>query len=107
MGALRAHGIARAAQDLDVVVDLPAMRVGELYRAVSREFHVDEEPMRLLHLVSGFTSRHPTGRDQLAHRRRVSTALLGGDPVEVNVISAEDITQISPPLKKAEWTARI
>ena len=36
-------------------------------------------------------SRHPLGADQLAHRLRKATTLLGGEPVEVTVISAEDI----------------
>ena len=101
------HGVARATQDIDLIVELPAARVADLYAAVSMEFYADVETMRnairqglsfnLIHFASGFkfdlfvAGRHPLGRDQLAHRRRVSTELLGGDPVEVNVISAEDI----------------
>jgi hypothetical protein len=44
----------------------------------------------LIHLDSGFkfdlfvAGRHPLGRDQLLHRRKVTTALLGGGPLEVN-----------------------
>ena len=98
------HGIARATQDLDLVVELPANRVHDLYQAVSPHFYADEETMldairrglsfNLIHLDSGFkfdlfvAGRHPLGRDQLVRRRKVSTALLGGDPVDVNIVSA-------------------
>src|SRR5277367_6466318 len=101
------HGIARATQDLDLVVELPANRVPDLYQAVSPHFYADRETMlaatrtglsfNLIHLDSGFkfdlfvAGRHPLGRDQLTHRKRVSTALLGGDPLEINMVSAEDI----------------
>src|SRR4051794_7799017 len=88
------HGIARATQDIDVVVELSTNRVRDLYLAVSPRFYADEETMlgairsglsfNLIHFESGFkfdlfvAGRHPLGRDQLNHRRRVSTALLGG-----------------------------
>jgi hypothetical protein len=36
-------------------------------------------------------SQHPLGSYQLAHRRLEPTDLLGGDPIAVSVISAEDI----------------
>jgi hypothetical protein len=101
------HGVARATQDLDLVVELPANRVPDLYQAVSPHFYADQETMldairsglsfNLIHLDSGFkfdlfvAARHPLGRDQLRHRERVSTALLGGDPLDVNIVSAEDI----------------
>ncbi len=101
------HGIARATQDLDLVVELSADRVPSLYEAVSPFFYADEGAMldairrglsfNLIHLKSGFkfdlfvAGRHPLGRDQLRHRRRVSTALLGGEPLDINMISAEDI----------------
>ena len=101
------HGIARATQDIDLVVELPANRVNDLYQAVSPHFYVDEEAMRdairrgsafnLIHFESGFkfdlfvAGRHPLGRDQLIRRRQVQTALLGGDPMNVNMVSAEDI----------------
>ena len=51
----------------------------------------------LIHFESGFkfdlfvAGRHPLGRDQLIRRRQVQTALLGGDPMNVNMVSAEDI----------------
>jgi len=101
------HGIARATQDLDLVVELPTNRVRDLYKAVAPHFYADEETMldairrglsfNLIHLDSGFkfdlfvAGRHPLGREQLRHQRRVSTALLGGDPLDVNIVSAEDI----------------
>jgi len=101
------HGIARATQDLDLVVELPANRVPDLYQAVSPHFYADQEAMldairtgrsfNLIHLDSGFkfdffvAAGHPLGRDQLIHRKRVSTALLGGAPLEINIVSAEDI----------------
>jgi hypothetical protein len=101
------HGIARATQDLDLVVELPANRVRAFYQAVAPHFYADEETMldairnglsfNLIHLDSGFkfdlfvAGRHPLGLDQLIHRKRVSTALLGGDPLEINMVSAEDI----------------
>lgn len=104
------HGIAPATQDLDLVVALPTHRARELYRAVSPYFYADEDTIldaiqrgmsfNLIHLESGFkfdlfvASRHPLGADQIRHRRRVSTALLGGEPVEIDMISAEDIVLV-------------
>jgi hypothetical protein len=40
------HGVARATQDLDVVVELPRNRVQDLYQAVASHFCADEEAMR-------------------------------------------------------------
>ena len=101
------HGVARATQDIDLIVELPMSRVEDLYRAVSNAYYADQDSIRdairmglsfnLIHFESGFkvdlfvASRHPLGRDQLIHRRRVQTAPLGGDPLNVDVISAEDI----------------
>jgi hypothetical protein len=51
----------------------------------------------VIHFESGLkidlfvASRHPLGSDQLAHRHLETTVLLGGEPIEVSVISAEDI----------------
>jgi hypothetical protein len=75
------HGIARATQDLDLVVELPANRARALYQAVAPHFYADEETMldairtglsfNLIHLDSGFkfdlfvAGSHPLGRDQL------------------------------------------
>lgn len=88
------HGIARATQNLDLIVDLPVARVAELHGAICRDFYADEDAMRdaiqrgmafnVIHLESGLkfdlfiASRHPLGHDQLAHCRKVQTALLGG-----------------------------
>lgn len=101
------HGIARATQDLDIIVDLPLARVKDLHDAICKEFYVDEEAIRdaihrgmsfnLIHFDSGFkfdlfiASRHPLGHEQIAHSASTNTALLGGDPLQVPVISAEDI----------------
>jgi len=90
------HGVARATQDIDVVIDLRADQIEELHKALVPQFYVDEDAM-LVHFESGFkidlfvASQHPLGSDQLAHRRLEATALLGGEPLEVSVISAEDI----------------
>lgn len=108
------HGIARATQDLDLVVELSTNRVRELHEAVVPYFYSDEETIldtiqrgmsfNLIHLESGFkfdlfvAGRHPLGRDQLSHRTKASTALLGGDPVELDIVSAEDIV-----LAKLHW----
>jgi len=101
------HGVARATQDLDLVIDLPLRRVPELFAALAPNFYVDDEAMahavrlgvsfNVIHLASGFkfvlfiASRHPTGLDQLAHRQPLITSLLGGDAMRVTVISAEDV----------------
>lgn len=100
------HGVPRATQDLYLVADLPAGRVAEFHAAVANEFYADAEAMldairlgrsfNLIHFESGFkfdlfaASGHPLGREQLAHRLRVPTAILGGDSMDVAVISAED-----------------
>lgn len=101
------HGIARATQDIDMIVDLPLARVKDFRDAICKEFYVDEESMRdairrgmsfnVIHFDSGFkfdlfiASRHPLGHEQIAHSTSTNTALLGGDPMQVPVISAEDI----------------
>lgn len=101
------HGVPRGTNDIDIVVDLPFDRVAALQEAISARFYVDEDTMRdairrgrsfnIIHLASSFkfdifpASGHPLGREQLAHRRRESTTLLGGLPVEVSLVSAEDI----------------
>jgi hypothetical protein len=101
------HGIARATQDIDIVIDLHAGQIEEFYKALAPQFYLDEGAMlgavrggnsfNLIHFESGLkidlfvASRHPLGSDQLAHRRLEATALFGGEPIEVSVISAEDI----------------
>ena len=104
------HGIARATQDLDVVVELTEEGARELFQAVAPDFYADEETMldairrgmsfNLIHLESGYkfdlfvAGRHPLGGEQLAHRKLVKTALLGGDPLEIHLVSAEDIVLV-------------
>jgi hypothetical protein len=101
------HGVARATQDIDVVIDLHADQIKDFHKALAPQFYVDEgaiieavgrgTPFNAIHFESGLkidlfvASRHPLGSDQLAHRRLEATALFGGDPIEVSVISAEDI----------------
>jgi hypothetical protein len=101
------HGVARATQDIDVVIDLHADQIKEFYQALAAQFYLDEGAMlravgqgnsfNVIHFESGLkidvfvASRHPLGSDQLAHRQLEGTALLGGEPIQVSVISAEDI----------------
>ena len=101
------HGIARATQDIDLIVELSLAQVDGLDSAIAKDFYADVNAMReaiqrgmsfnVIHLESGFkfdifvASRHPLGREQLAHSRLTRTALLGGEPLGVRVISAEDI----------------
>lgn len=101
------HGVARATQDIDVVIDLHADQIEDFYKALAPQFYLDEGAMlgavsrgnsfNLIHFGSGLkidlfvASRHPLGSDQLAHRRLEATVLFGGGSIEVSVISAEDI----------------
>ena len=101
------HGIARATQDIDVVVELREVVAKALYIAVSPDFYADDDAMvdairrgmsfNLIHLESGHkfdlfvAGRHPLGEEQLTHRRFATTAILGGAPLEVPLVSAEDI----------------
>jgi len=104
------HGLARATQDLDLVVNLPISKVAALHMALSGIFYADDEAIgdavrqglcfNVIHLQSGFkfdlfiASRHPLGREQLAHGQEVRTAILGGEPIVFRVISAEDIVLV-------------
>jgi hypothetical protein len=101
------HGVARATQDIDVVIDLHAHQIKDFYKALAPHFYVDEgailgavergKSFNVIHFESGLkidlfvASRHPLGSDQLAHRCLQATALFGGEPIEVSVVSAEDI----------------
>jgi hypothetical protein len=101
------HGIARATQDIDIVVDLRADQIADLCKALAPQFYLDEGSMlgaigrggafNLIHFESGLkidvfvASRHPLGAEQLSHRRVEATALLGGEPMKVSVISPDDI----------------
>ncbi len=101
------HGVARATQGIDVVIDLHAGRIKELFNALAPCFYIDEFAMleavergssfNVIHLESSLkidlfvASRHPLGSEQLVHRRLAATELLGGEPVAVSVVSAEDI----------------
>ena len=101
------HGVARATQDIDVVIDLRANQIQDIYQALAPQFYVDEgaifgaiargKSFNAIHFESGLkidlfvASQHPLGPEQLAHRRLEATALLGSQPIAVNVVSAEDI----------------
>lgn len=101
------HGVARATQDIDVVIDLQNDQIADLYQALAPQFYIDDGAMReaigrgssfnAIHFDSGLkidlfvASRHPLGSNQLAHRRLESTAILGGEPIKISVVSAEDI----------------
>ena len=39
------HGIARATQDVDLVVDLPASKVARLYDSLSGQYYADSDLM--------------------------------------------------------------
>lgn len=104
------HGIARATQDLDVVVGLAIGDVAEFHAAIREAFYADDEAMRnairrgmsfnLIHFESGFkfdlfvASRHPLGGEQLARSQEIESALLGGEAIRFPVISAEDIVLV-------------
>jgi len=108
------HGVARSTQDLDVVADLGVEKAEALAAALSGEFYVDAETIRaailrgasfnVIHFATGLkldvfiAARHGLGREQLARRREVVTGLLGGDPLQVPVLTAEDII-----LVKLSW----
>jgi len=74
------HGVARATQDIDVVIDLHADQIKDLYQALAPQFYDDESAMlgavrqgysfNLIHFESGLkidlfvASRNPLGSDQ-------------------------------------------
>jgi hypothetical protein len=108
------HGIARATQDVDIVVDFPLAKVSALYDAIRERYYADTDMMldaisrgssfNVIHVESGYkfdlfvASRHPLGYQQLAHRQTTHSALLGGEPAAICVISAEDTV-----LVKLHW----
>jgi hypothetical protein len=79
------HGVARATQDIDVVIDLRVDQIKKFCDALAPQFYLDEgaiaEAVRrgrsfnLIHFEAGLkidffvTAQHPLGSDQLAHRR--------------------------------------
>jgi len=101
------HGVARATQDIDVVIDLHDDRIRDVYNALAPSFYIDEgaiteavgrgSAFNVIHFESSLkialfvASQHPLGYDQLAHRRLETTEIVGGEPLAVSVISAEDI----------------
>ncbi len=71
------HGVARATQDIDVVIDLQADQIRVLYQALGPQFYLDEDAMlravrhgnscNVIHFESGLkidlfvASQHPSG----------------------------------------------
>src|SRR6476659_2735043 len=105
------HGIARSTRDVDVVVQLPASRVGELVDALRGSFYVDDEmatdavaragSFNVIHLETMFKvdlfvlGPDAMSRAELARRQRYRIA---DDLPEVFVASAEDTV-----LQKLLW----
>ena len=104
------HGIARATLDINVVLELPQVLAKAIYLAVSPDFYADDAAMveaigrgrafNLIHLESGHkfdlfvAGRHPLGEEQLMHRKFAKTTILGGEPLDIPVVSAEDIVLV-------------
>jgi hypothetical protein len=95
------HGIPRASQDADLVVDLAADRVGALVSRLQGEFYVDDERVRdavarrasfnVIHLPTMFKvdlfvlGEAPHAHEELARRRRLEV-----DAGTLELASAED-----------------
>jgi hypothetical protein len=108
------HGIARATQDLDIIAALTLTQVKPLAEALKSSFYADPEQMRtallqrrsfnVIHLLTAFkidifpASSHPLGPNQIERRQLSTSTILGGDPIALPVISAEDIL-----LAKLRW----
>jgi hypothetical protein len=108
------HGIARATQDLDIVASLTLAQVTPLAEALKLSFYADAGQMgaairqgrsfNVIHLATAFkmdifpASSHPLGRQELERRQFPASTILGGDPVVLPVISAEDAL-----LAKLRW----
>jgi hypothetical protein len=108
------HGIARATQNLDIVAAIALSHAEPLADLLKQSFYADLDQIRdaiqhrrsfnLIHLTTAFkvdifpASSHPLGMQQIERRQFPRTALLGGDPVALPVISAEDIL-----LAKLRW----
>jgi hypothetical protein len=101
------HGIARATQDLDVVAAVTLSLAEPLADLLKDSFYADAGQIRdairqrrsfnVIHLATAFkidlfpASSHPLGTQQISRRQYPKTALLGGDPLTLPVVSAEDI----------------
>ena len=95
------HGIPRASQDADLVVELAADRVGDLVARLRGEFYVDDERARdavarrasfnVIHLPTMFKvdlfvlGEEPHAREELARRRRLQV-----EAGTLQLASAED-----------------
>src|ERR1700688_4983699 len=99
------HGIARATQDLDIVAAMTLAQAEALAEILKQSFYADIGQIRdailqrrsfnVIHLGTAFkldifpASSHPLGAQEIKRRQFPTTALLGGDPVTLPVISAE------------------
>ncbi len=106
------HGMARATADADVIADLKAEHVGEVFRFLVDRFYLSEEAMRdavqrrgsfnLIHLDNQFKvdvfSPKDRAFDWFALRRRVYRPAPGGAERQLPLSSAEDTV-----LAKLEW----
>ena len=99
------HGIPRATQDVDIVVDLSLKQAPQFVKALEKEFYIDEEMIReaiqryasfnVIHLATMFKvdifilKPNATSQEEMARRDRYS---ISGEPTEaVFLASAEDI----------------
>jgi hypothetical protein len=108
------HGIARATQDLDIIAGLTLAQATPLAEALKPSFYADAgqivaairqgRSFNVIHLGTAFkmdifpASSHPLGRQELERRQFPASTILGGDPVVLPVISAEDAL-----LAKLRW----
>jgi hypothetical protein len=108
------HGIARPTQDIDVVAKISPAQIVPLAQALQSAFYADPDQMRsaifrrrsfnVIHLATSFkfdvfpASSHPLGDQQIDRRQFPTGTILGGDPITLPVVSAEDIL-----LAKLRW----
>jgi hypothetical protein len=108
------HGIARPTQNLDIIAGISMSQVPRLAEELRLHFYADAEEMRfaivqrsafnVIHLATAYkmdifpASSHPLGRQELLRRQFPPSTILGGGPVVLPVISAEDIL-----LAKLRW----
>lgn len=108
------HGVIRATRDIDLVADIRADHVAPLAKALGADFYADAVMMtdalragrafNLIHYSSSYKfdifplSTDPFQQAQFERRKMVTALLLGPDPVEFPVATAEDTV-----LAKLAW----
>jgi hypothetical protein len=108
------HGIARPTQDLDIVAAIALAHAQPLAELLQPNFYADPLQIRdailerrsfnAIHLATAFkmdifpASSHPLGMQEIKRRQFPPTSILGGDPLTLPVVSAEDIV-----LAKLRW----